>query len=78
MAPRANPQAARPGEPYEFRPDREFDAIVEVIDLRSGKLIAENRHDTYMSGQLWGGRMFTVRIDDSGDSFIDIWEFTLE
>lgn len=54
--------------------DREYDTIVEVIDIRTGQLLASQRFDQYLRYLLPGGYAVHYREDALGEPFLDVWQ----
>lgn len=74
--PSANADAPRGerGPPIVW--DREYDTIIEVINTRTGQLLATRRFDELLRTLLPGGFVSHYREDDDGEPFLDIWQFT--
>jgi hypothetical protein len=56
---------------------RSFAMVLEVLDLRSGRLIASQRFDRDSFAFLGGGLAWTTREDADGNTLIDIWRLSL-
>jgi hypothetical protein len=59
--------------------DAFYDTIIEVIDLREGRVIGSARHDRFMSAGFAGdGLTSSFRLDEERmTAFIDVWRVTL-
>jgi hypothetical protein len=67
-------------EGFQWNPrwiDRTFDTMIEVIDLRDGKLIAESRHERWLGPVCNSNLMYEVIETDMGDTRVGILEPTL-
>lgn len=56
--------------------DREYDTIIEVINTRTGQLVATRRFDEVLVALLPGGYASHYREDADGEPFIDVWQLT--
>ena len=56
---------------------RSFAMVLELLDLRSGRLIASQRFDRDSFAFLGGGLAWTTREDADGNTLIDIWRLSL-
>lgn len=54
--------------------DREYDTIIELIDTRTGRLLASRRFDEAMSQLLPGGRVQRYVEDADGEPSVEIWQ----
>lgn len=56
---------------------RAFDAMIDVLDPSSGKIIASARSDRKLLWQLGNGYFGGYREEREGVGFIDVWRATL-
>ncbi len=54
-----------------------FDIMIEVIDLREGRLIAQHRHDRWVGPVCGSNLMYTVVRAESGDTRVHVFRPTL-
>lgn len=57
---------------------RRFDSVVEVLDLRSGQLLASERFDQMFLAILPGGRLVDATADADGETVVRSWRLRLE
>ncbi|MGH7555306.1 MAG: hypothetical protein ACREMQ_20070, partial [Longimicrobiales bacterium] len=67
----------QPVRPFGER-DAEFDTIIEVLDVRTGALLASQRYSQYFVGNLNDDLVYSLRGTEDGDLRIDIWRIGLE
>jgi hypothetical protein len=70
---RGMPQGER-GPPIVW--DREYDTILEVINTRTGQLLATRRFDEMLRNILPGGYVAHYREDADVQPFLDVWQVT--
>lgn len=65
-------------QPYEFESlDALYDTIVEVIDSRSGALLASRRFDTALGHFIGGNRVISFDENANGDALVKVWSLLL-
>ena len=57
--------------------DEFLDSVIEVIDVRNGKLVASTRLDRYYHSFTNGGLLWTFRENDDGVLLIDVFRMAL-
>jgi hypothetical protein len=60
------------GPPIEY--DREYDTIIEVINIRTGQLLAMQRYSEMLTQLLPGGYITHYREDADGEPYLAIWQ----
>jgi len=68
------PQGER-GPPVDW--DREYDTIVEVINTRTGRLLASQRFGELLRRLMPGGHVAHYREDTDGEPFLAVWQLSL-
>jgi hypothetical protein len=53
--------------------DAYYDTIIEVVDLRSGRLVARGRMDQALTSARYPGLIVTYREAKDGSQVIDVW-----
>lgn len=67
------PQGER-GPPIDY--DREYDTMIEIIDTRTGQLLASQRFDQHFRFLMPGGYVIHDREDDDGEPYLDVWKLS--
>ena len=73
-APGPGAQALRPDQQHLVDFNREYDTLIEVIDARTGRLIAAQRFDEALWKLLPGGYVTWYREDPNGEPHLEIWQ----
>lgn len=77
-APQPGAQAGHSGRARPvIRWDREYDTIVEVIDLATGRLLATQRYDEALWQLVPGGYVTRYREAPDGEPFLDVWQLRI-
>ncbi|HEX7239674.1 MAG TPA: 6-bladed beta-propeller [Longimicrobiaceae bacterium] len=70
----------RVGSEYEITPedqDHFYDTVIEVLDPRTGRLVASARHPRYVRGFAGDGLLYTYREDADGVPAYEVWRTRL-
>jgi len=62
------------GPPIDY--DREYDTIIEIIDIRTGQLLASQRFDQSLRYLMPGGFVLHDREDDDAEPYLDVWRLS--
>lgn len=60
-----------------IRWNEEFDSVLEVLDLRAGRVVASTRFDQVFGQLLPGGYASSYREDHDGNLLLEVWRLTV-